>query len=469
MLATAAGAPLVAARDYMLSFEDAAGNQVTSIVEPGAYTAVFSAHGRGTFGEQRVTFEVVKAAPADTAALAEAVASCDELLKATRASADGSDVAPAEFWATQEVLDAFDGAISAARGVLDAPGSDQAAVDAAVQELEQARAAFDSARKPGTHAGESPVLQRFAGDTALETMSKATSQFEETGGIVVLATMEGYWDALTAAGIAGGAAAPVLMTSSDELSEQTAAELARLAPKRIVVCGGTAALSEAVSEQAAEAAGGADVVRCAGEDAVGTANDVFSKAPQVTGRAWSNTALLCTNAGYWDALAAAPLAYAKALPIFLTSDADTVAPETLEAMREGGIENVRIVGGEAAISRNVDSQLVKAGFQVGERLAGPSAVETSEQVADYGLNLGMAATYVGAATVGGYWDALAGAPLCGKRNGVLLLVSDVQHARESMFLQRHAKEVDTLLVFGGSSAVSEDAAQALLDAIKANR
>jgi putative cell wall-binding protein len=42
----------------------------------------------------------------------------------------------------------------------------------------------------------------------------------------------------------------VLLVRPDELPEVTAAELVRLAPSRIIVLGGTSAVSEAVAEAA---------------------------------------------------------------------------------------------------------------------------------------------------------------------------------------------------------------------------
>ena len=50
------------------------------------------------------------------------------------------------------------------------------------------------------------------------------------GGTVVVATMGGYWDALTASGLAGIEDAPLLMTDASSLSSQTASELERLSP-----------------------------------------------------------------------------------------------------------------------------------------------------------------------------------------------------------------------------------------------
>ena len=155
------------------------------------------------------------------------------------------------------------------------------------------------------------------------------------------------------------------------------------------------------------------IERCYGSDAVGTAIDIFQRAPRLTGGKWSATAFVCTNDGYWDALAAAPISYSEHMPIFLTNGKNSIDSRAISAMKAGGVKNVWIVGGTAAISDAVRSMLDRSGIKVNGRLAGNTAIETSEAVARHGLKLGMTADSMGVATTSGYWDALSGAALCG--------------------------------------------------------
>ena len=310
---------------------------------------------------------------------------------------------------------------------------------------------------------------RAAGSDALDTMSKIVDKGNfAKGGTVVLATFDGYWDALAGAGIAGLTDAPVLMTPSNSLASATEAQLKKLAPKTIVVCGGTAALSAATAEAAAKAAGGATIVRAAGADAPDTAVKVFQTQQKLGLGDWSDTAFVCTVEGYWDALAAAPIAYAKNMPIFLTSSSSTIASGTLSAMKQGGIKNVYIVGGTAAITPAVEQAVKDAGFTVAGRLAGNTAVETSEAVAEFGISLGMVANGVGIATTNGYWDALSGAALCGHIDSVLVLAENQNsHSVGSKgFLKTHADEIADVNIFGGTAAVSSATETAILASAK---
>ena len=309
---------------------------------------------------------------------------------------------------------------------------------------------------------------RLKGNIALDTMSAIVDKGNfDKNGTVVLTTAEGYWDALTAAGIAGLAKAPVLMTNDKELSSQTRAQLKKLNPKTIVICGGTAALPTKIEEAAQQAVGaGTQIKRAYGNTATGTAVDIFSKAPGITGGKWADTAFVCTNDGYWDALAAAPISYAKNMPIFLTEGAGDISDETLNAMVEGGVKDVYIVGGRFAINDSVKKKIEGKGIRVVDRLWGNTAIETSEAVASFGLSLNMTADNVGVATNNGYWDALAGAALCGKLGSVLVLVENESSHSITSFLSAHKAEIADVNIFGGPAAVSDATEAAVLAVAK---
>ena len=308
--------------------------------------------------------------------------------------------------------------------------------------------------------------KRLYGDVALDTMQRIVEEgwSGQSGSTVVLTTVDGYWDALTAAGVAGMAKAPVLMTDTYGLSWQTETIIRQLRPSTIVVCGGNAAVSDAAVWSAAEAAGGARIIRCWGQTATGTAVSAFNNAVSEGLGTWSPVAFVCTNDGYWDALAAAPISYAKAMPIFLTEGRYNISDETINAMVAGGVQAFYIVGGPAAVDDYVAVRLTEAGIGYAGRLSGDTAVETSEEVANFGLSWGMGCSKMGIATTNGYWDALAGAPLCGLNNSVLVLAGDAGSHSIAGFVRSHSSEIGTCYVFGGEAALDAATYQALQDA-----
>ena len=309
-------------------------------------------------------------------------------------------------------------------------------------------------------------VDRLYGDVALDTMNAIVDAGSfPHNGTVVLATFGGYHDALTAAGVAGLAGAPVLMTDGTSLSPQTKAQLELLTPTKIIVCGGTSAISDYVVIQAINAAGNASYERFWGNTATGTAVDIFLKGEAATGGEWAQYGFVCTNEGYWDALASAPISYARHMPIFLTEGSEYISQETLDAMK-GRVSGVYIVGGERAISDNVITQIKDAGIAYNGRAWGQTAVETSEKVAELGLTArGITVDGLGVATMNDYYDALSGAAFCGNNGSVLVLVKDESSHSISGFIKSHAADINQAYIFGGRMAVSEATENAIVAAL----
>ena len=362
-----------------------------------------------------------------------------------------------------------------------------------------------------TQANNTPGISwhRVYGASALDTMLEIVKQGSfPKGGCIVLATADGYWDALTANGVAGFADTSVVMTASKSLSSQAKSAIQMLQPKRIIICGGSKAVSSKVESEAKQAAGsGAIVVRLQGSTADETAVDVYQrgyaaatgdgyeelfKPTQVaavggsktgltsanTGlglgaanasdpyaqaaKVWSNTAFICTDNGYWDALSIASVAYAKHSPIFLTRNGGTaVSQSTIQALK-GHFKHIYVIGGSAAVSDKVIAQLLAAGVKVEKRIWGQDALSTSVQAAKYAMNQGLSVDNIGVATTGGYWDALAGAALCGHRKSVLVLVGGSSSSTIKQVIDPNRGPIENGYVFGGPRAVSASAYGALL-------
>lgn len=292
--------------------------------------------------------------------------------------------------------------------------------------------------------------ERLHGQNAYGTMQaivEADGIFTpETVNTVIVATGDGYWDALAAAGLAGTLKAPILITPTNSLASQTREELQRLKPKQIYVMGGPAALSESV---VTELKGfGATVERAYGPTAPDTAVEIYRK-----GSGWSDTAIVATVNGYWDALSVAPYAYAKKCPIFLTQSDGALGQSAVDAIR-ANFSKVHIVGGTAAVSSAVENQL--SGLDV-ERFAGQNAIGTSAAITRLCYASGMEGPLC-VATSDGYWDALTGAPFAGSKQGVIALVSpEGDTSAADTYASCMGSNANRLgYVFGGPAAVKDD-------------
>ena len=314
-------------------------------------------------------------------------------------------------------------------------------------------------KKP-TPKEEAPVpsfeqaTKRIAGETAEDTMQQIVeTAFPDPVKEVVLATSEGYWDALSANSLAGSLNAPVLLTKHGQLPEQTIAELQRLKTSKVVVCGGENAISNDVVAQLKEL--NIEVERVAGQMASDTANDIAKKLAN------TDTAVVATSWGYEDALSAASFAYAKKAPIFLADyNTATLDASNIQTMKDKGVKHVYIVGGTAVVSPEVEAQLQDAGIAV-ERVAGNTAYDTSAKLATKLISLGMSANNMAIATGWGYTDALAGAALCGKQNSVMVLADNTNQTAINDVVAANKQSIKNYYIFGGTSAVGENATNAL--------
>ena len=293
---------------------------------------------------------------------------------------------------------------------------------------------------------------RLWGQNAYETMERvveADGAFPTGhGGTVYLATGDGYWDALAGSGLAGLDGAPVLITPTDYLRDETARQLQRLAPGKVVVLGGPAAVSDAVLDQVRSLCG-CEVERVAGDTARDTARMAYESRD-----GWGDTCVIATWTGYWDALSIAPYAWAKHAPIFLTDGRNMLDDATLADVR--GFSRVVIVGGAVVVSPEVEGQLAGSGATV-VRLAGENAVKTSAEIARWEVEQGMGTSHMCVATGDGYWDALSAAPLAGASDSVLVICNPGQmQAVDAVYSGSSDGRVIGGHVIGGPVAVTDD-------------
>lgn len=270
---------------------------------------------------------------------------------------------------------------------------------------------------------ESETWVRYAGQNAYDTMGEvlaADGVFTSgRGGTVILATGDGYHDALAASGLAGLLHAPIVITTGDELAPQAADELERLDPETVIVAGGRMSIRSDVVSEVKDL--GIEVVRVSGDAADGTAVALYEEG--ASAGSWGDVAIVASGAGYWDALSIASYAYAVGAPIFLTEGHEgTLSDETLEAISDGGFEKVVIAGGKNSVSEDAVDQLADIDIDDVVRLSGHDALDTSAEVAAWAILQGLGTGHLCVASSGTYHDALTAAPLAGEQGSVLVLV-----------------------------------------------
>ncbi|NMN02495.1 cell wall-binding repeat-containing protein [Bifidobacterium panos] len=301
-----------------------------------------------------------------------------------------------------------------------------------------------------------PQLQRLAGDTRYDTMARlVATAFPKTSGTVVVANGGNYPDALSASGLAGVLGAPIVLTDSGSLSDQAAAQLKRLRPSRIVIAGGTAAISSRVESQLRGYA--KSVERQAGSTRYDTSYKLYARG----GKSWGTTAIVATGAHYADALSISSYAYAAKAPVFLCDPNTGLTSQQRSALNK--FKRVVVVGGENA----VPSRLVK-GLPGLTRLSGNTRYDTSVAIAKWVQKNGLGMNGVVYATGEHFADALAAGPLAGRNKAAMLLVANPSSPTVSYSASYRGK-VSKAYVAGGTSAVSTATANAIADKLNMKR
>ena len=287
-------------------------------------------------------------------------------------------------------------------GVLSVPASAQPAGDPVTRILVLGGPAAVSNAAVDQLRGHADIITVLAGPDRYATAAEISGRaFPDEAPVVFIATGEGFADALAVGPWAARSGGPILLTRPEDLPEATATEIERLAPARIVVVGGTGAVSDAVEESLSAFA---PVERIAGRSRVETAVAV-AQASHPDGAA---EVAIARADDFADALTAGPLVTARD-GVILLSDTDQLPDATRAELLRLAPQRITVLGGTSAISANVEADLSNLADAV-ERLAGATRFETAEAIAR--ALFGRGETDVAYVASGrSFADALAGAAI----------------------------------------------------------
>lgn len=290
------------------------------------------------------------------------------------------------------------------------------------------------------HAG----CERLAGANRYETAVAVSQAGWETSEYVVLATGDNYADALAGAPLAYALDAPILLTKSEWLTQVTATEIQRLQATKIIVLGGTGAVSQEAEDVLTGM--GLTVERISGANRFETAALIAARvAPEGSARA-----ALVNGLDFPDALSVAAYAARSGVPILMTRS-DAMPDATVQAFEALGITETIVIGGSGVVSDEVMAAAPGA-----NRISGNNRYATSVAVAEFFLP-DTAQMYV--ATGLEFPDALSGAVLAAKNNSGILLVGNTVSEGTARYLAENG--VVRVTIFGGEGAVSSELADEL--------
>jgi len=287
--------------------------------------------------------------------------------------------------------------------------------------------------------------KRFAGVTAEGTavqISKAT--FTTGADTVIIAQVNQFPDALAGAPLAYKLQAPILLSPSSGLTEDVRAELQRLAPKKIYLLGGTAALSSNIETELRQKY---EVTRLFGNTAEGTAFEI-AKELGARGRV-----VIASVRYFQDALVISAWAARQGVPILLT-ESSALSVDAELALKELNVTESLVIGGTAVVGPKVMDQL-----PFPKRISGVTAYDTAAAVLQA---YPPTTAKLLLATGENYPDALTGAVRAAFYGSMVVLVpthSAIPASLATLLKSWRGRQVES---FGGVVAMPENVVETVI-------
>ncbi len=294
-----------------------------------------------------------------------------------------------------------------------------------------------------------PPVTRLAGASRYETSAAiSAASFGSHVAVMYVASGAAFPDALSAASVAGRDGAPLLLVAPTSISPAVQAEITRLHPARIIIVGGTGAIS---SQVAARLGAIAPVTRLAGASRYETSAAISAAS------FGSHVAVMyvASGAAFPDALSAASVAGRDGAPLLLVAPT-SISPAVQAEITRLHPARIIIVGGTGAISSQVAARL--GAIAPVTRLAGASRYETSAAISAASFGSHVAVMYV--ASGAAFPDALSAASVAGRDGAPLLLVAptSISPAVQAEITRLHPARI---IIVGGTGAISSQVAARL--------
>ncbi|UDF12423.1 cell wall-binding repeat-containing protein [Antiquaquibacter oligotrophicus] len=227
---------------------------------------------------------------------------------------------------------------------------------------------------PAGTGEEETVVDRIAGANRYEVaVNISQAAYPETAPVVYVASGENYPDALSAGPAAAFEGGPLLLVKPGELPAVIGAEIARLAPEKIVVVGGPASVDDDVFYELSGMA--AETVRIAGANRFEVSRNVaqYAFGDEVP------LAYIATGEKFPDALTAGGAAGSQDAPVILVrGSAADLDDATAALLADFGTTQTRVLGGSASVSPGVFSD-IKA-LTAATRLGGADRYEAARAI-----------------------------------------------------------------------------------------
>ncbi|MEM5017575.1 cell wall-binding repeat-containing protein [Metabacillus indicus] len=294
-------------------------------------------------------------------------------------------------------------------------------------------------------------FQRISGKDRYETAVNISKEnwFEGDTDTAVLATGTSYPDALSATPLAYSENAPLLLTRPGALPGAVKKELTRLDVTKVIIVGGTGAVSADVEKELKGM--GLRVSRISGSDRYATSAKIAEKIGTY------GPVTLATGLSFADALSIAPIAAQMEMPILLTRK-DSVPGAVSTFIKNWEVDRTYIIGGPGAIT----DASVKA-LPGKKRISGADRYATNSKIIEAFIDeIDLSMMYF--ATGADYADALAGSALAANYYSSVILVNPSKFNTSTyQTVQKYKEQTFTNYILGGEKALPQKAIDQLFE------
>lgn len=285
--------------------------------------------------------------------------------------------------------------------------------------------------------------QRIYGENRYETAARISEYGWKNSDYVILASGEGFADALSATPLAKKYNAPIMLTKKNELNEFSKNGLSKLKVKNVIIVGGQGAVSDQIEKEISGMNIG--IRRICGinryETSLKIAQEVGIK----------NGIVITNGTNFADAISIASIAAEKEMPVLLVPGKE-FTKEELEFIKGQDIsKDVYLIGGPKVVSENIQNH-----FRDSQRIYGNNRYETNAKILEkFSGNLDLKKIYITSGS--NYPDALAISALTAIEKTPLLLVSGDGIPNDTLsFVEKNYKDIKEMVAIGGPKVVTEE-------------
>lgn len=286
-----------------------------------------------------------------------------------------------------------------------------------------------------------PNSKRLYGKSRYETSAAIVKDGWEKSESAIIASGEGFADALSAAPLAKKLDAPIILTEGKSLNSNAKQQLQRLQVKNVIIVGGLGSISTNTENQIKNL--GISTRRIYGASRYDTSLAVAKEIGLESGVVVTN------GTGFADALSMAPIAANKQMPILLTP-AGKLPDNTKDFLNSSAYNKSYVLGGPAVVSNTIQNSLKNT-----KRLFGNSRYDTNAAILnEFKNDIDLNNVFLAAGT--NYPDALSASALAAKNNSPIILSDGTGINNNVMnFVKSNNSKFGEVIVTGGTAVLND--------------